>query len=88
MVDKAYMLDKPPGPGPAKRYLDQVLLPVAIDLAGSGEVAIQRLSERSGIRPAVILGGLAGGAILLVALAVTRPDRRGRRGGSGRGAWA
>lgn len=88
MVDKAYMLHKPPGPGPAKRYLDQVMLPVAIDLAGSGEVAIQRLSERSGIRPAVILGGLAGGAILLAALALGRQDRRGRRGGGRRGTWA
>lgn len=80
MVDKAYMIEKPPGPGPAKRYLDQVVLPFAIDLAGSGEVAIQRLSERSGIRPAVLVGGIAGGAILLVALAVTRQPRRAGRG--------
>ena len=80
MVDESYMLEKPPGPGSAKRYLDQVLLPFAIDLAGSGEVAIQRLSERSGIRPAVLVGGIAGGVVLVVALAFARQPRRdGRR---------
>ena len=79
MVDKSYMVDRPPRPGPAHRYLVQVVLPVAIDLAGSGEVAVQRLSERSGIRPAVLMGGIAGGAVLLVALALGGRSRRGRR---------
>ena len=79
MVDKSYMLEKPPGPGPAKTFLDQVVLPFAIDLAGSGEVAIQRLSERSGIRPAVLVGGIAGGVALVIALAFARQPRHGGR---------
>lgn len=75
MVDKSYMLEKPPGPSPAKRYLDQVVVPFAMDLAGAGEVAVQNLSQRTGVRPAVLVGGMAGGVALLVVLAV----RRGRR---------
>lgn len=75
MIDKSYMLEKPAGPSAAKRYLDQVVVPFAMDVAGAGEVAVQNLSQRTGVRPAVLVGGMAGGLILLVALAV----RQGRR---------
>lgn len=75
MIDRAYMLEKPDGPGPAKRYLDQVVIPFAMDVAGAGEVAVQRLSRRTGLRPAVVAGGLAGGLALLLVIAV-----RGARG--------
>jgi hypothetical protein len=71
VVDKSYMLEKPPAPGPGKRFLNTVVLPFAIDLAGSGEVALQRLSERSGIRSAVLVAGVAGGAVLLIAASGT-----------------
>ena len=75
MIDRAYMVEKPARPSAAKRYLDQVVVPFAIDMAGAGEVAVQNLSQRTGVRPAVLVGGMAGGIVLLVALAV----RRGRR---------
>jgi hypothetical protein len=75
MIDRSYMLEKPAGPSPAKRYLDQIVVPFAMDVAGAGEVAVQNLSQRTGVRPAVLVGGMAGGVALLLVLAV----RRGRR---------
>ncbi len=79
MVDDAYLLEKPSGPSAAKRFLDQVVLPIAIDAAGAGEDAVQRLSQRTGLRPVVIVAGVAAGTLLL--LAAARPPRRPHRPG-------
>ncbi len=72
MVDKTYMLEKPPGPSAFKLFLDQRVLPLAIDVAGAGEVAVQRLSRRTGVPPALLIGAAAGTCMVAAAIALTR----------------
>lgn len=72
MVDKAYLLEKPPGPSSPKLFLDQWVIPLAIDVLGAGEVAVERVSQRTGVRPLVVIGAVAGTCLLFAALAFSR----------------
>ena len=75
-VPKSYMLEKPPGPGKAELFLHQTVVPLAIDVAAAGEIAIQGLSRRTGVKPSVIVGSIAGGLVLLgIALRQARSNR-------------
>ena len=74
-VGRQYMLVKPSGPSRPKLFLDQTILPLAIDAAGGCEVAVQRLSQRIGLRPAALVGA----ALLTGLLMISMLWRRGLR---------
>lgn len=79
MVTKAYMLDKPPGPSEAQRWLDQVLVPGMVNAVAPVEAALYRVSDRARRAPLTALGAALACGYLLRGL--TAP--RGRRGLSG-----
>ena len=54
------MLKKSEGPSEAKLFFDTRAVPLAANLAGSLEVALERASVRSGIRPSLILAACLG----------------------------
>lgn len=76
MVDRGYLLDKPAPPSPVMVFIDQKVIPVAIDAAGTAEVALNQMFVATRKRPftglgiALSLGYLA--AVLLI------PRRRHR----------
>lgn len=74
MVTQRYMLERRPPPSRGKLFLDQRVIPLAIDAAGSCEVALQRLSRRSGLNPVVLIG--IGAGLLLSLLTLGRGSRR------------
>ncbi|SFL52853.1 hypothetical protein [Methylobacterium pseudosasicola] len=65
-VSRDYMLKKPDGPSAAKHFLHTQLVPRAVNIAGEAEVALSRASARTGIRPALILAGVAAAAVMTV----------------------
>ncbi len=70
MVDKSYLLEKPPGPGPWKRYFDLTVFPVLIDSAGAMEAVAERAAVQMRQRPAVgiaVAFGVGWGLALLAA---------------------
>lgn len=76
VVSRHYLLAKPSGPSRLKVFLDQRVIPFAIDMAGGCEVAVQRVSQRTGVRPAVLVGGAAGICLYLMSLLLRwRPYR-------------
>ncbi len=54
------LLKKPSGPSAPKLFLDTQVVPLAANLAGAVEVALDRAAARTGVRPAVILAGATG----------------------------
>ena len=46
MVTKRYELETPPPPSEAKRYVDQKLIPTAIDVFGDVEVFLARIAAQ------------------------------------------
>ena len=75
MVDRAYIVDKPPGPGPLKQFLDLTVLPALIDTAGAVESVVERVAVSAKQRPFTQIGvafGLGCGLAWIV---------RGRRSG-------
>ncbi|WP_244507680.1 hypothetical protein [Methylobacterium phyllostachyos] len=54
------MLKKPSGPSAPKVFLDTQVVPLAANIAGAVEVALDRAAVRTGVRPAVILAGATG----------------------------
>jgi hypothetical protein len=68
IIGRDYLLKKPPGPLAPKLFLDTKIVPLAVNTAGGLEVALDRASVRTGIRPAVILAGITG----IVSLALFR----------------
>ncbi len=58
VVGRDYMLKRPAGPSAPKLFLDTRVVPLAVDMAGGLEVALDRAAVRTGVRPAAILGGL------------------------------
>jgi hypothetical protein len=60
MIDRRYVLEKPPAPPAWKRYLDLTVLPTLIDAAGALEGVVERVSVGGRVRPltqiAVALG--------------------------------
>ena len=59
-VKRDYLLKTPAGPSAPKLFLDRRVIPLAVNLLGEVEVALERVSVRTGVRPAVILAGTAG----------------------------
>ena len=59
VVGRNYMLKKPSGPSAPKVYLDTQVVPFAVNAVGGLEVALNRVSARTGIRPVLILAGVA-----------------------------
>ena len=60
IIGRDYLLRKPPGPSAPKLFLDTQVVPLAVNVAGALEVALDRASARTGVRPAVILAGAVG----------------------------
>jgi hypothetical protein len=60
VIGRDYLLKKPHGPSAPKLFLDTRVIPAAVNIAGGLEVALDRAAVRTGIRPAVILLGMAG----------------------------
>ena len=75
-IHRDYMLKKPSGPSMPKRFLDQRLVPLAVSAVGVLEVELYRVSDRTGIRPALLMTGLMAGVSFLL---LSRWRGRGRR---------
>ena len=58
MIGRDYLLKKPSRPSAPKLFLDTQLVPLAVNAAGGVEVALDRASARTGLRPAVIVAGV------------------------------
>lgn len=56
MIDGSYMVGGRSRPGAARRYLDQVVVPAAIDVAGGAEAGLERVAEAVRLRPGVAMG--------------------------------
>ncbi|MCO6419163.1 hypothetical protein JYK14_23810 [Siccirubricoccus sp. KC 17139] len=78
IVGRDYLLKKPAGPSAPKLFLDTKLVPLAANLAGSLEVALDRASARTGVRPALLLAGAAGVASYALVGLLRRRGRRAR----------
>ncbi|MGI4800899.1 MAG: hypothetical protein ACRYG8_44120 [Janthinobacterium lividum] len=61
-----YMLKKPSGPSASKQFLDQRVVPLAVNAVGALEVGLYRVSDRTGIRPALLMTGLTAGFSFLL----------------------
>ena len=75
-VGQDYMLEKPAGPSMPKLFLDTQVVPLAVNVLGGAEVLLDRAAVRTGVRPAVLLAGLAGLACVGLFEAVRRWPRR------------
>ena len=60
IIGRDYLLKKPSGPSAPKLFLDTQIVPLAVNVAGGLEVALDRASARTGVRPALILAGITG----------------------------
>ena len=65
MVDVGYLIDKPGPPSGLKAFVNQYVVPPAIDAAGAVESAVYELGEQVRAQPVTSL--LAAGALGLVA---------------------
>ncbi|MEE7450721.1 hypothetical protein MRF4_24570 [Methylobacterium radiotolerans] len=74
-VGRDYLLKKPSGPSGPKLFLDTQVVPLAANIAGSLEVALDRAAARTGVRPALILAGATGLIGLGLIRLLTRRDR-------------
>ncbi|EIZ86256.1 hypothetical protein WYO_1172 [Methylobacterium sp. GXF4] len=66
VIGRDYMLHKPSGPSAPEHYLHTQVVPRAVNTAGALEVALSRASARTGIRPSLILAGVAAAAMVAV----------------------
>ena len=60
VVGRDYMLEQRPGPWAPKLFLDTKVVPAAVNLLGSAEVALDRASARTGLRPRWLLAVAVG----------------------------
>ena len=79
VVGRDYMLKKPDGPSASKHFLHTQLVPRAVNLAGGLEVALSRAATRTGIRPAVILAGIAAATVMAMVQLRHSRARTGQR---------
>lgn len=77
VVGREYLLKKPSGPSSPKLFFDTQVVPAAVNVAGSFEVALDGAARRIGVRPSVMLAG--GAALLSLAILAVRPPRRAAR---------
>ena len=80
MVSRSYMEAQRPRPTPLKRFVDQQVVPAAIDMAGGVEAGLERLAATVRQRPATVLAasvalGAAVPFLLLLACAQSRRTR-------------
>jgi hypothetical protein len=66
LIGRDYLLEKPPGPSAPKRFFDQRVVPLAVNMASSLEFALDDAARRTGLRPVVILSATTVTAALLV----------------------
>ena len=78
IIGRDYLLKKQAGPSRPKLFLDTRVVPWAVNLAGGLEVALDRASSRTGVRPAVILAGVAGFLSLALIRLWRERDERNR----------
>jgi hypothetical protein len=68
-VGRDYLMKQPSHPSAPKVFFDTRIIPGAVNVAGSVEVALDRAAMRTGLRPVVILAGAAmAGALAVVSL--------------------
>ena len=72
-VGRDYLMKQPSRPSVPKLFLDTRIVPGAVNIAGSVEVALDRAAQRTGLRPLVIL---IGGAVATSLIAVSLRRRR------------
>ena len=60
IIGRDYLLKKPSGPSVPKVIFDTRVVPLAVNGVGRIEVLLARSSSRWGVRPAVIVAGVAG----------------------------
>ena len=72
LIGRDYLLKKPGRPSGAKLFLDTQIVPLAVNVAGGLEGAVDRTARRLGVRSAVILAGAAGLASLSVLVLARR----------------
>ena len=63
-VGRDYLLKKPRRPSAPKVFVDTQIVPLAVNVAGGLEVAVDRTAGRLGVRPAAVLAGAIGLAAL------------------------
>ena len=82
MVDQSYMLAKQPPPSAAKRFFDQRVMPVTIDLAGTLEAGLEHVAVTARAKPAVVLGAalVLGAAMAMLLRRMLAPPPRRFRG--------
>lgn len=81
MVSRSYMEAQRPRPTSLKRFVDQQVMPAAIDLAGGMEAGLERLATTVRQRPATVLAasvalGAAVPFLMLLACSKSRMVRR------------
>ena len=64
MVDRSYMLAQPDGPSALKRFVDQAVIPAAIDAAALVERGLDQLAGSVRRRPSAALGMTVVGCML------------------------
>ena len=72
MIDRDYLLKKGAGPSAPKLFLDQKVIPMAIDAAGAVEGVLERVAVRVRRRPVSALAAALGTGTLVTLLAVPR----------------
>ena len=72
MIGRDYMLKKGGGPSSPKLFLDQTIIPMAIDAAGGVEGMLERLAVRVRLMPVAALAAALGTGTLVTLLAVPR----------------
>ncbi len=72
MVDRDYMLKKGAGPSASKVFLDQTIVPIAINAAGAVEGVLERVAVRVRRMPVTALAAGLGTGTLVTLLAVPR----------------
>ena len=72
MIDRDYLLKKGGGPSAPKLFLDQRVIPLAIDAAGAVEGALERVAVRVRRMPVAALIAALGSGTLITLLALPR----------------
>ena len=74
VVGRDYMLKKTTGPSMPTLFFHSRIVPGAVNFAGALEVALDRASIRTGVRPSLICVGVAALALVTARRALaTRP---------------
>lgn len=60
LIGRDYLLKKPNRPSGPKLFLDTQIVPLAANIAGALEVAVDRAAKRMDVRPALLLGSALG----------------------------